>query len=150
MKPWIVLLLAIACLVGCREDAAIGEPAEVEMAPLDAVESFYTWYTQYPPGDARRAELDLATSEALAPELRAGIQELGRAVRADPVVCAQDMPQGFFFRQQSLEAGQATVLVQTLWNPGTEYEMTMDIIVSLSENGDVWQIKEIDCPGPEH
>ena len=144
----ILSLLAILLLVACQHAEPATETTGVDTEPLDVVEAFYGWYTQYPPGDARRAELVPAENEALSPALRGSIVEMGQAMHADPIVCAQDMPQGFTFEQRMVEGNQAEVMVQTLWNPGTEFEMTHDIMVSLVKQDDAWQIERIDCPAP--
>ena len=144
-----LLLGAGLLLAGCAgEQAAVPPTDAVDTAPLDVVESFYRWWTQYPPGDARREELDPGQNQALTIGLRESIVGLGHEMRADPIVCAQDMPQGLTFAQRSVDGDRAEVLVQTLWNPGTEYEYAMDIVVSLVKEGDTWQIEQIDCPVP--
>jgi hypothetical protein len=64
----------------------------------------------------------------------------------DPFLCTQDVPGDLVVDDQITRAGDAApVVVHEVWNPGTEYELTSDVIVELQMMDGEWEISKIVC-----
>lgn len=155
---WIVWLFVMAmaamALSGCQlfgtADAEGG--SQQAEAATDVVETFYEWYVGYPGNPfAERAyrESPLVT-ETFKSTMDARIEEMIAAGPggADLVLCAQDFPGAMQYGEAEVADGAATVIVEQVWNPDTEFESVREITVQLEREGDEWLIADIVCPTP--
>lgn len=143
----LVGLLAVASLlaIGCSE-ATSGS----EGSPEDVVDDYYTWYLGnlgYDPDTGEfRNPLQDGSYQLLglvSDEFVNHIEQLRtEGLRADPFLCAQDVPAGFEIREVEADpdAGQAQVLVGTSF-PGHQFQ------VQLLQVGGEWKISNVFC-GP--
>jgi len=165
----VVTLISIALVVagaatqaGCTSVRALAEyrsvareaASEISLSPeeqnaeaMKTVEDFYSWYLSYPgnvvaDGAHRSSEYLTGSFVEQVDELVASFTQGGY----DPFLCAQDRPGEVRVDEQVTRSGdEATILVREAWNPGTEYEMTTDVVVELEMADGVWKISNIIC-----
>jgi hypothetical protein len=122
-------------------------PDEQNAQAIKTVEDFYAWYLSYPgnvvaDGAYRSSEYLTVPFVEQVDELVASFTQGGY----DPFLCAQDVPGEVRLDEQVTRSGdEATILVREVWNPGTEYEMTTDVVVELEMADGVWKISNIIC-----
>jgi hypothetical protein len=63
----------------------------------------------------------------------------------DPFLCAQDVPGEFAIEGAAVLGEEASVVVHGIWNPGTQYESTNDVNVSLRLVDGEWRIADVTC-----
>ncbi len=121
------------------------------VTPAGVAESFYRWYIGYSQYDEAAETrhnplVDGAYREhpLLAPELVAELDTVVQsgALLADPLLCAQDIPgNAYAFTVREGDAS-AVVVLREYFGVGAE---SRDVEVSLSYNGEVWQIDAVRC-----
>jgi len=126
--------------LGVSEPTATPSPVEVK-SPQEIVEEFYTWYVSY--------EGNPLTDEAYvsSPYLTSGFkkdieQTLGSFDRggADPILCAQDIPQSFEVGKASVSGNSATVDVEQTFGTGKRL-----LPVELKKIEGSWLIFDVKC-----
>ena len=160
---FLMLLASVVAATGCgaAANAAVatetapsaGAPTAVPttVPPHGVVKMFYEWYMGYarstgnPLVDgAYRGSLYL--DAALVQAVDATLASAERALY-DPFLCAQDIPAELRYAPISPGAGAetASVSVQGVWNPATEYEQVSEWQVALRRVGEAWKIVDITC-----
>jgi hypothetical protein len=138
------VLLGISLVTsGCQGAARAAEE------PATVVEAFYKWLIGYP-GNAA-ADRAYRSSEYVTAEFVARIDTTLESMGpggADPFLCAQDIPQSFSIGDVTVAGKSASVVLREAWNPGTSYEITRDLTVTLRLVDGHWRIDRIACPGP--
>jgi len=137
-------------------DITCAAPESGAIQPEEVVHGFYAWYLGYigdpASGGMRNPLADGAyrSSEFLSQAL---IQEVDEIIASfdrggyDPFLCAQDIPGSFSVDQATIapEGDEATVVVREMWNPGTEYESSQDVTVTLHLVDEQWRIARVAC-----
>jgi hypothetical protein len=151
-----VALVAGQALFGLNTEK--GQVQEVVAASSEAeeaaavVEAFYRWYVDYPgnPIVERAYRQSPLLSEALVTEIDETIEAMNAAGPggADPVLCAQDIPGELRYSPAVVSGETATVVVQQVWNPGTESESIRELQVEAQQAEGEWLISDITCPAP--
>lgn len=146
----IVFLLASQFLHTSATDA---ESAELEAEEAVAVvEEFYRWYLGYPGNPF--AEQAYRESPLVTAEFVAETDEAIEAMRAagpggaDPILCAQDIPGDMRYLPGEMSRETATVIVEQVWNPGTEFESVREVTVEVQKVQGEWRISNVVCPTP--
>lgn len=155
----VVALIAGQALFGLNAgsgqvEQAVAASVEAEEA-ASVVEEFYRWYLAYPGNPFverayRQSPLLTAafvaqTDEAIEAMIAAG------PGGADLILCAQDIPGDMRYGPAEMSGESplmATVTVQQVWNPGTEFESTRDLSVEVQQVQGEWLIGDITCPAP--
>ena len=119
------------------DNLATSDPTgEQEITPMQVVEEFYDWYISYPGHPL--SENAYQDHPAVSQEFIDKVEELKSGIlMADPVLCAQDVPDNFTAGGGVISGDQAEVTVLTSWNT--------QINVQLKLNEDVWKIVNITC-----
>ena len=140
--------------LGCSEanDYCDRAPFEVEtngMAPEGVVSSFYSWYLDQAGGVgnvlvSRAYRSNEHLSQAFIRKVDDAIASSDRG-GYDPFLCAQDIPRDMRLDLTVATEEGARVGVHGIWNPGTRYESSNDILVLLQRVNGRWQIVDIDC-----
>jgi hypothetical protein len=157
----IVVVLALA-LGGCAPVRALSRPkatapedhgeiyesvAQQNVMAIEVVQSFYDWYLSYPGNVV--AEGAYRSSEHLTEPFIEKVDEIVASFERggyDPFLCAQDIPGDLLVGDEVTRSGDAaTIVVQKVWNPGTEYESTNDAVVELQMMDGEWKISDIVC-----
>lgn len=152
-SSWLVVALALALgatAVGC---ATTPEPMEggTGEAPEAVVQSFYDWYVEAaafdPEAGSRGAPLQEGLyrdrpelSEAFVAELDATLADPAGLV-ADPLLCAQDVPETVTPGEASLEGETASVPVTTSFSG---HSFTVELV--KADTG--WRIDGVACAAP--
>lgn len=129
------------------------DSAELKSEEATAVvEEFYRWYLAYPGNSfAEQAyrESPLVTDQFVA-ETDGAIETMRAAGPggADPILCAQDIPGDMRYVPGEMSSDRATVIVEQVWNPGTEFESVREVTVEVQQVDGEWRISEIVCPAP--
>jgi hypothetical protein len=165
--PALVIVILVVALMGCRPagtpeaGASVAPPGgdtpiQVDIADragLNAEEvaaGLYEWYIGYyrqrDAGNALANGALAATgylTDELIEQLKATVAGFGVAGGADPVLCAQDVPDSVQVVESYVEAGRAEVLL------GTSFAGHF-VQVGLLQVGGQWAISDIRCgvPGP--
>jgi hypothetical protein len=148
---WIVLLLVWSIFLGgCGKTASASGnscPAEGNGPPESVVESFYAWAIGQASGgreegDFHPPEESYYLRPEVSPELVHHVEKAIAAFRdtaggASPILCAQDIPEGFKVGEASIQGDEASVVVTTSF--GTE------ITVELIFQDGLWKLREIRC-----
>ena len=122
---------------------------QLPTTPGQAVQAFYGWYIWY----AREVGSPLAdgayrSSEYLTPQL---IQRVDGIIASfdkggyDPFLCTQDIPGKFTIGQVDITGETASVELNEIWNPGTEYETVSHALVKLRQIDERWLINDVLC-----
>jgi hypothetical protein len=160
---FLMLLAGVVAATGCGAAAnaavatetapSVSAPnvAPTAVPPHGVVEMFYEWYMGY----ARSTGNPLVDGAYRgSPYLDAALvqavdETLASAERAlyDPFLCAQDIPAELRYAPISPGAGAetASVSVQGVWNPATEYEQVSEWQVALRRVDEAWKIVDITC-----
>lgn len=129
------------------------DSAELKAEEATAVvEAFYGWYLAYPGNPF--AEQAYRESPLVTEQFVAETDEAIAAMRAagpggaDPILCAQDIPGDMRFRAGEMSSDRATVVVEQVWNPGTEFESVREVTVEVQQVDGDWRISDVVCPTP--
>ncbi len=128
-----------------------GAEQESEAATA-VVEEFYRWYLAYPGNpfvEQAYRESPLVTEQFVA-ETDEAIEAMRTAGPggADPILCAQDIPGDVRFQPGEMSSDRATVVVEQVWNPGTEFESVREVTVEVQKVEGEWRIRDVVCPTP--
>ena len=143
----IIVMLAGALLAACSAQPVSADPAPAtDPGPRQVVESFYTWYLDYTAtdpetGDFKNPLVDGAYQgrEELAPEMVARVDTaLAQAVRADPFLCAQDLPTHISVTKEEVASDEALISVESSFE-GHAFK------VKLVQIDGQWKISEVMC-----
>lgn len=146
-----MLMLVLLALAAFGGRAILGQAAERNAAEAaSTVEEFYRWYLAYPgnPFAERAHRQSPLLSDDFKVELDAELEAMRAAGPggADLVLCAQDIPGEMRYGPAELDGDSATVVVEQVWNPGTEFETVRELSVTLEKTGGKWLIIGITCP----
>lgn len=129
------------------------ESMEQEAAEATAVvEAFYSWYLSYPGNPF--AEQAYRESPLVTEQFVAETDEAIEAMRAagpggaDLILCAQDIPGDMRYLPGEMSSDRATVIVEQVWNPGTEFESVREVTVEVQKVEGEWRIGDVVCPTP--
>jgi hypothetical protein len=136
MAIMIVVGLALI-LVGCGSPVTQADAAAPTEAPGLVVEEFYRWYSAYP-GNVL-GDKEYQKSPYFSQEMIAGLDKLVEkgGLRADPIVCAQDIADSFTAVENQVQGNQARVRVVSSF--GNEMD------VELMPYEGAWKITKISC-----
>jgi hypothetical protein len=150
-----VLFVALATLsTGCD---SLKADASTDVPPEKVVESFYEWVLDYrgdpATGEVRNMLVDKAyrDSEHLS---GAFIEKVDGIIASfetqpgggyDPFLCAQDWPGAIRSGDVTTAGDTATVTVQQVWNPDTQFESIREITAKLQKIDGEWKISDILC-----
>jgi hypothetical protein len=117
------------------------------LTPEQVVESFYGWHVGYiqnvgnPMADKAYRSSEYLTEEFVrkVDGVIASFDEGGY----DPFLCAQDVPGEFIVEEAAVSGEAASVVMRETWNPGTQYELTQNLEVSLRLVDGRWKIADI-------
>jgi hypothetical protein len=144
---YVVSVIAGLCVVlsGCGAAPAPEASAAVE-GPEAVVTNFYRWYTGYPgnPMVDRVYRSNEYLTGGLIEKVDGIIDSFDRG-GYDPFLCAQDVPGEFAIEGAAVLGEEASVVVHGIWNPGTQYESTNDVNVSLRLVDGEWRIADVTC-----
>lgn len=160
----IVLLVGIVGCGGQAEEPIVAPPDPTAVPvpttteePEEVVQLFFDWYLAYAETGNPLVAKAYHDSPYLTGDLVSQVDEIIASFEGggyDPFLCAQDIP-GAIEAVSSWEArqeggdGEAAVNVSQIWNPGSEFESTRDMMVYLVTVDGRWLINEIVCPLPE-
>jgi hypothetical protein len=117
--------------------------------PGQAVKAFYGWYIWH----AREIGSPLAdgayrSSEYLTPRFIQRVDEIIASFNNggyDPLLCAQDIPGKFTIGKVDVTGETASVELNEIWNPETEYETVSYAVVELQQIDERWLIDDVLC-----
>lgn len=117
-------------------------------SPQEVVEGFYGWHTGYP-GNAL-ADGAYRSSEHLTEDFVQKVDALTTSFENskggyDPFLCAQDVPGTFTIGKVDVTGETASVELNEIWNPGTEYETVSHALVKLRQIDGRWLIDDVWC-----
>jgi hypothetical protein len=157
----IVAILAVV-LTACAPVRALSRPksaalkdageihesaAQQDLRAIEVVQSFYDWYLSWP-GNAT-AEGAYRASEYLTASFVEKVDQIVASFEGggyDPFLCAQDIPGDLIVGDEVARSGDvATIVVHQVWNPGTEYETTTQVVVEVEMMDEEWKISNIVC-----
>jgi hypothetical protein len=141
----LVLLLATAVwTVGCSptsigQNAVVADEMIAARTPEEVVQGFYNWYLRYEGhvlvDCAHRTNTDL--SESYVAQLD---EMIDRGIRADPILCAQDIPNSVNVGEATISGSRASVPVTTSF--GTKLAVDLNLVEGA------WFIQNIRCQAP--
>lgn len=156
----VIVVIAGQSLYWLNTDSGTGQVQEAVAAESEAeateaaavVEEFYRWYLAYPgnPFAERAYGQSPLLSDAYVAQTDAEIEAMIAAGPggADPILCAQDIPGDMRYGPAEVSGDEATVIVQEVWNPGTEFEFVRELTVEVQKVEGEWLISDITCPVP--
>lgn len=119
--------------------------SEVNNDPIRTVEEFYYWYLGYP-GNVM-AEGAYHDHNAISENFVQWLDNfVSQRMRYDPILCAQSVPDDYHVLPGN---GDRQVIVETIWNAGTDFEQIQTMQIDLVRSYDTWQIEAIICPSPD-
>jgi hypothetical protein len=121
--------------------------AQQNLMAIEVVQSFYDWYLGYP-GNAA-ADGAYRSSEHLTASCIEGVDELLASFDQggyDPFLCGQDVPGDLIVHDEVARSSNAgSIVVYEVWNAGTEYEATSEVVVELQMMDGRWKISNFVC-----
>jgi hypothetical protein len=135
-----LLLVGSVLLCACSAPAAQpggSQPGQMPDYPAELfAEEFYAWYQSYP-GNALADKTYKTIPYFSADYIKKLDEQVSKGLIADPIICAQDMPDAFEAGPAVMSESQAVVRVTSSWDTRTD--------VTLIPNGDSWLIQNISC-----
>lgn len=149
-KPGFTVMLVLALAVGIAACAGEG-PATTDGDPAAVVQSFYDWYLAEAAFDPETQERSNPLVEGsyrdrseLDPTFVARLDEIvagSEGMAADPLLCAQDVP-------EAVTPGEAVIIGDRATVPVTTSFAGHGFKVELQKSGGAWLMDTVACAAP--